>query len=116
IAQKPVQPVRHAAEAQLLAHARLFAALNIAQADTSIRTWRSKYRNVFWRPYTAIHATFSAFSTWTPLRQTPCHPEFFAGHGTITPAGITALQNYFGDAVNVDVTSTMLAGVTLHYN
>jgi len=37
-------------------------------------------------------------------------------HGTVTPAGITALQNYFGDAVNVDVTSTSLAGVTRHYN
>ena len=116
IAQEPVQPQRHAAAKQLLAHARLFAAVNIAQADTYIRTWRSKYRNVFWRPYTAIRATFPVFSTWTPLRQTPCHPEFFAAHGTVTPAGITALQNYFGDAVNVDVTSTSLAGVTRHYN
>jgi hypothetical protein len=116
IAKEPVQTQRHAAAEQLLAHARLFAALNIAQADTYIRTWRSKYRNVFWRPYTAIRATFPLFSTWTPLRQTPCHPEFFAAHGTLTPAGITALKNYFGDAVNVDVTSTSLAGVTRHYN
>jgi len=116
IAQEPVQTQRHAAAEQLLAHARLLAALNIVQADTAIRTWRSKYRNLFWRPYTAIRATFPAFSTWTPLRQTPCHPEFFAAHGTGTPAGITALQNYFGDAVNVDVTSTVLAGVTCHYN
>src|SRR5262245_47567169 len=116
IAQEPVQPQRHAAAKQLLAHARLFAALNIAEADTAIRTWRSKYRNLFWRPETAIPAVFHVFSTWTPLRPTPCHPEFFSGHGTITPAGITALQNYFGNAVNVDVTSTMLAGVTRHYN
>src|SRR5262249_61038088 len=28
------------------------------------------------------------------------------------PAAITALQNHFGDEVNVDVTSTSLAGVT----
>src|SRR5436309_386054 len=116
IAQEPVRPQRHAAAEQLLAHARLFAALTIAQSDTYIRTWRSKYRNLFWRPYTAIRSTFPVFSTWTPLRQTPCHPEFFAAHGTVTPAGITALQNYFGDAVNVDVTSTSLAGVTRHYN
>ena len=116
IAQEPLRPQRHAAAERLLAHARLFAALNIAQSDTYIRTWRSKYRNLFWRPYTAIRATFPVFSTWTPLRQTPCHPEFFAAHGTVTPAGITALQNYFGDAVNVDVTSTSLAGVTRHYN
>src|SRR5262245_34046787 len=84
IAQEPVEPERHAAAEQLLAHARLFAALNIAQADTYIRTWRSKYRNLFWRPYTAIRSTFPLFSTtWTPLRQTPCHPEFFAAHGTV---------------------------------
>src|SRR5499426_2232729 len=70
IAREPVQIQRHAAAEQLLVHARLFAALNIAQADTQIRTWRSKYRNLFWRPYTAIRATFPAFSTWTPLRQT----------------------------------------------
>lgn len=63
-----------------------------------------------------VRATFPVFSTWTPLRQTPCHPEFFAGHPTVTPAGITALQNYFGEAVNVNVTSTSLAGVTRHYN
>src|SRR5262245_15073625 len=97
IAQEPVQPQRHAAAEPLLTHARLFAALNIAMADTVIRTWRSKYRNVFWRPYTAIRATFSVFGeTWTPLGQvvkqpTPCHPEFFSAHGTVTPAGIIAL-------------------------
>src|SRR5207244_13353936 len=99
IAQQPVQTQPHAASEQLLAHARLFAALNIAQADTYIRTWRSKYRNVFWRPYTAIRATFPVFSALTPLRQTPCHPEFFAAHGTVTPAGIPSLQNYFGARV-----------------
>jgi len=123
IAQEPVQPQRHAAAEQLLAHARLFAGLNIAMADTVIRTWRSKYRNVFWRPYTAIRATFPLFSTtWQPLgvqatppQPTPCHPEFLSAHGTVTPAGITALQDHFGDAVNVDLTSTF-SGVTRHYN
>ena len=40
VAQEPVETSRAAASKQLLAHARLFAALNIAQADTYIRTWR----------------------------------------------------------------------------
>jgi hypothetical protein len=115
VAQEPVETNRAAASKQLLAHARLFAALNIAQADTQIRTWRVKYREHFWRPYTAINFLYPG-TNWMPLRQTPCHPEFYAAHGTVTPAGITTLQNYFGDAVNVDVTSTMLAGVTRHYN
>jgi hypothetical protein len=114
VAQEPVQTNHSQAAKQLLAHARLFAAINIAQADTYVRTWRSKYRNNFWRPYTAIRAVFGD-TTWMPLRQTPCHPEFFAAHGTLSPAGITAIQNYFGDAVTVDATSTSLVGVTQHY-
>jgi hypothetical protein len=114
VAQEPVQTNHSQAARQLLAHARLFAAINIAQADTYVRTWRSKYRNTFWRPYTAIRAVFGD-TTWMPLRQTPCHPEFFAAHGTLSPAGITAIQNYFGDAVTVDATSTSLVGVTQHY-
>ncbi len=114
VGQEPVQTNHSHAAKQLLAHARLFAAMNISHADTYVRTWRSKYGNNFWRPYTAIRAVFGD-TTWTPLRQTPCHPEFFAAHGTLTSAGLTAIQNYFGDAVSVDATSTSLVGVTRHY-
>ncbi len=115
VAQEPVETNRAAASKQLLAHARLFAALNIAQADTYIRTWRVKYREHFWRPYTAINFLYPE-TNWTPLRQTPCHPEFYAAHGTLTPAGITAIQNYLGhDTVDVTTTSISLPGVTRHY-
>ena len=55
IAEEPIETNTVAASKQLLAHARLFAALNIAQADTNIRTRRVKYREHFWRPYTAIN-------------------------------------------------------------
>jgi hypothetical protein len=115
VAQEPVETNRAAASKQLLAHARLFAALNIAQADTYIRTWRVKYREHFWRPYTAINFLYPG-TNWAPLRQTPCHPEFYAAHGTLTPAGITAIQNYLGhDAIDVLTTSTSLPGVTRRY-
>jgi hypothetical protein len=115
VAQEPVETNRAAASKQLLLHARLFAALNIAQADTYIRTWRVKYREHFWRPYTAINANYPG-TNWTPLRQTPCHPEFYAAHGTLTPAGISAIQNYLGhDTVDVMTTSISLPGVTRHY-
>ena len=110
-----MQTNRAAASKQLLAHARLFAALNISQADTNIRTWRVKYREHFWRPYTAINS-LNPGTNWTPLRQTPCHPEFYAGHGTVTPAGITAIQNYRrSDAIDVTTMSTALPGVSRHY-
>ena len=115
VAQESVETNRAAASKQLLAHARLFAALNIAQADTYIRTWRVKYREHFWRPYTAINFLYPG-TNWTPLRQTPCHPEFYAAHGTLTPAGITAIQNYLGhDIIDVTTTSISLTGVTRHY-
>lgn len=115
VAQEPVATNRAAASKQLLAHARLFAALNIAQADTYIRTWRVKYREHFWRPYTAINFLYPG-ANWTPARQTPCHPEFYAAHGTLTPAGITAIQNYLGsDTVDVTITSASLSGVTRYY-
>jgi hypothetical protein len=115
VAQEPLETNRAAVSKQLLAHARLFAALNIAQADTYIRTWRVKYREHFWRPYTAINSLYPG-TNWTPLRQTPCHPEFYAAHGTLTPAGITVIQNYLGhDAIDVTTTSTSLTGVPRHY-
>ena len=115
VAQEPVETNRAAASKQLLAHARLFAALNISQADTYIRTWRVKYREHFWRPYTAINFLYPG-TNWTPIRQTPCHPEFYAAHGTLTPAGITAIQNYLGhDTIDVTTTSISLPDVLRHY-
>ena len=115
VAQEPAEINRAAASKQLLAHARLFAALNIAQADTYIRTWRVKYREHFWRPETAINFLYPG-TNWTPVRQTPCHPEFYAAHGTLTPAAITAIQNYLGgDVIDVTITSTSLPGATRYY-
>jgi hypothetical protein len=115
VLQEPVETHHAAAAKQLLGHARLFAALNIAQADTYIRTWRVKYREHFWRPYTAINFLYPG-TNWTPVRQTPCHPEFYAAHGTLTPAGIMAIQRYRGgDAIDVTTTSTSLPGVTRDY-
>jgi hypothetical protein len=115
VEQEPVEINRAAASKQLLAHARLFAALNIAQADTYIRTWRVKYREHFWRPETAINFLYPG-TNWTPLRQTPCHPEFYAAHGTLTPAAITAIQNYLGrDVIDVTISSTSLPGATRYY-
>lgn len=45
-----------------------------------------------------------------------CVSEFYAAHGTVTPAGITAIQNYLGsDAIDVTTTSTSLPGISRHY-
>jgi hypothetical protein len=115
VAQEPVATNPAAASKQILAHARLFAALNIAQADTYIRTWRVKYLEHFWRPYTAINSLYPG-TNWTPARQTPCHPEFYAAHGTLTPAAITVIRNYRGsDTIDLTITSTSLPDAIRYY-
>lgn len=115
VAQEPVETDRAARSKQVLAHARLFAALNIGLGDSFIRTWRVKYREHFWRPYTAVNFYYPG-SNWTPLRQTPCHPEFYAAHGSVTPAGLVAIRHYLGtDSIDVNTTSTSLPGVSRHY-
>ena len=74
-----------------------------------------KYGEHFWRPYTAINFLYPG-TNWTPVRQTPCHPEFYAAHGTLSPAAITAIKNYRGsDTIDVTITSTSLPGAARHY-
>jgi hypothetical protein len=115
VLQEPEETHHAAVAKQLLGHARLFAALNIAQADTYIRTWRVKYREHFWRPFTAINVLYPG-TNWTPVRQTPCHPEFYAAHGTLTPAAIATIGLYRGgDSIDVTIGSTSLPGATRHY-
>jgi len=115
VAQEPVETNRAARSKQVLAHARLFAAVNLGIAESYVRTWRVKYREHFWRPYTAINFYFPG-SNWTPLRQTPCHPEFYGAHGSVTPAGLAAIRHYLGtDTIDVNTTSSSLPGVSLHY-
>jgi hypothetical protein len=112
--QEPAETKKNKAAKQLLNHARLFAALNLAQADAWRYTFTVKYGENFWRPYTAINSMFPG-SNWVPLRQTPCHPEYTAGHGTLTGTGTGVLQAFFGDAINVTATSTSLVGVNRNY-
>ena len=116
VAQEPVETNHAARSKQVLAHARLFAAVNLGIGDSYVRTWRVKYREHFWRPYTAINFYFPG-SNWTPLRQSPCHPEFYAGHGALTPAGLFAIRHYLGtDSIDVNTTSISLPGVSRHYS
>jgi len=58
--------------------ARLFALLNLAEADTAIATWETKRYYDFWRPMQAIaqadidgNAATTADTGWSPLIPTP---------------------------------------------
>ena len=83
--------------------ARMLGQLNTALADGYIATFTKKYRDLFWRPVTAIRAAdrdgnsrTSADPTWTPLRTTPPIPDHDSGHAVEGGAAAGALRAYFG--------------------
>ena len=103
-------------------NARLFAVLNVAQADAIISCWDSKYYFVFWRPITAIREAntdsnpdTTADPAWTPLLITPNYPDYDSGHQSISRSSATVLIAYFGDATPLEGFSEGLPGVTRHW-
>ena len=89
---------------------RLLALLNIAMADTAITIWSAKRfygsssGEVTWRPATSIPLADSdgnpdtmPDSAWQPLVNTPCHPEYPAGHPGQNGAAATVLLGQFHD-------------------
>jgi hypothetical protein len=100
-------------------NSRLFAVLNIAMADTALTTWSAKRyygadpASVTWRPFTAIReGSIGPDVTWTPLVNTPCHPEYPAGHPAQNGAAATILLNKFGDSSGSFVLTTGSASFT----
>jgi hypothetical protein len=88
----------------LVQNARLFALLNIAQADASILCWETKYQFDLWRPVTAIrkadtdgNPATTQDPDWMPLLVTPPFPEYTSGHSTFSGAAGAILASFFGD-------------------
>lgn len=79
----------------MLRNARLYAALGQAADDASIAVFDAKYHYRFWRPVTAIRL---ADPTWTPLLETPLHPEYPCAHCAIASVFATVLQADLGRA------------------
>jgi hypothetical protein len=100
-------------------NARLFALLNIAEADAGIVSWDCKYQFEFWRPITAIvngdldpRADTEEDPEWTPLLVTPPFPEYTSGHSTFSSAAAAVLAGFFGsDDVAFTTESEDLPGV-----
>jgi hypothetical protein len=87
----------------LVQDARVFALLNIAEADAQIACWDSKYTYNLWRPVTAIRAADTdgnpdtvPDATWTPLLVTPNFPSYMSAHSTLSAAAAEVLTNLFG--------------------
>jgi hypothetical protein len=110
-----------------LASARLLAMINVVGADALMSGLHAKYRNLFWRPVTAINGSLdpTAVKTdgfgpvpgfddgnpatveqagWRPLLTTPNHPEYPAAHGVITSAMAEVFSTFLGtNEIDVDV-------------
>ena len=78
--------------------ARMFAAVDMSEADAIIAVWHAKYVYGFWRPITAINLAdtdgnpaTTADPTWTPLLTTPPYPEYASGYYSVSPAPSPAL-------------------------
>lgn len=102
---------------------RLFAALNLAMADTAITIWTAKRRfgdmsgEATWRPVTAIPMADSDLnpatapdSAWMPLVVTPSHPEYPAGHPALNGAAATVLLSRFADQQTFTLTTRTSSG------
>jgi hypothetical protein len=116
------QEVSAAQGKSLVENARLFALLNVAQADAYFAVWDAKYAYNFWRPVTAIRAADTddnsdtvPDSTWTPLLVTPNHPSYISGHSGHSAAAAAVLAAFFGtDAISFALTTDSLPGGVTH--
>jgi hypothetical protein len=101
-------------------NARMFALLNIAEADASIASWDAKFlpANDFWRPITAIREAANdnnpateADANWLPLIATPPFPSYTSGHSTFSGAASRVLANFFGtDNISFTTPGDALSG------
>ncbi|HMM87000.1 vanadium-dependent haloperoxidase [Azohydromonas sp.] len=94
------QPARDA-----LANARLFAAVAQAIDDAMVAVFDAKYHHHSWRPVTAIrngdvdgHPATERDAGWSPLVDTPMHPEYPGAHSILAAAVGTVLEAEFGAA------------------
>lgn len=93
--------------------ARYLAMVNVAQADSGIAAWDSKYFYNFWRPVTGIRrddgvAATNNDPTWTPvgasvinttnaIRPTPPFPAYPSGHATFGATVSEIMRAFFRD-------------------
>ena len=107
------------------ASARLFALLQMAEADANIACFEAKFYYNFWRPITAIrlgsndgNPTTVGDPLWNVLvPPTPPVPDYPSNHATNGGAGAAVLAAYFeSDEINFTQTSPTLPNVTRTLN
>ncbi|MGC9667672.1 phosphatase PAP2 family protein [Planosporangium sp. 12N6] len=83
--------------------ARMFAMVDLAEADATTACYNEKAAWMFWRPVTAVqladtdgNPATEADAGWMPLLVTPPHPDFTSGHTCFTAASMLALRYFYG--------------------
>ncbi|HEY9643760.1 MAG TPA: vanadium-dependent haloperoxidase [Coleofasciculaceae cyanobacterium] len=114
----------------LAENARLFALLNLAEADAGITAWNTKYTYNRWRPIDAIRLAQTDGNPltqgdrhWLPLLNTPSHPDYISAHSIFSNAAAVVLTNFWqhapakpaGDRLQFTTTSSSLPGVRRTY-
>jgi hypothetical protein len=98
--------------------ARLFALLNMAEADAGISCWETKYYYNVWRPETALrelnakqNPNVKPDPDFIPNMPSPPFPSYTSGHSTFSAAASRLLELFFGtDDIEFSVTSDGLPG------
>jgi hypothetical protein len=98
--------------------ARLFALLNMAEADAAIGCWDTKYFYNLWRPETALRELDPKINPGTvnnpdfvPNLASPSFPSYTSGHSTFSAAAARMMALYFGtDDIEFPVGSDGLPG------
>ncbi|MFG2983932.1 vanadium-dependent haloperoxidase [Streptomyces sp. NPDC048258] len=98
--------------------AALLALFHAALVDTQIATSDSKYTYLRWRPVTAIRTgSIAADPTWSPLHETPAHPDYPSGHATYAGAAQAVLDALAGpQTAPFELTSPTAPGVRRTYS
>ncbi len=104
--------------------ARMFAAVDMSEADAIIAIWHAKYLYGFWRPITAINLAdtdgnpaTTADPSWTPLLTTPPYPDYVSGYSGLTGAFTRALADTLETRhLQLNLISTAVPGAVRHYD
>lgn len=114
-------------------NARLFALMNLSQADAGLSAWSSKYDDDFWRPVLGVRGGESDGNpdtvgdpNWLPLGApasnprpgdsnfTPPFPAYVSGHATFGAAVFETLEKFYGrDNIPFTFISDELNGITV---
>jgi len=102
LALEIIQPLR----LPLIEQARLFALMSMAQADSAVTTWHSKYHYDILRPETAIRQRSKKMiemginvtndTSWESLVPTPPFPAYTSGHSGFSASAARILQRFLG--------------------